>query len=125
MKAVTRLLVVGVVLATILLPLTVLAGQLPAPMEKKLTPGIHDITYAGQTLRFDSPVALVIKFDALSTSRIKLTVRTYGTPSPAQGTSGGILSIFWENWGSDVYSGPPPSADWEGVLDTESGFTEK
>jgi hypothetical protein len=126
MKAVTRLLVVSVVLATILVPLTLFADQLPIPLDKKLSPGVTDVTYAGQTLRFSTPVPLVIRFEPQTITQIKLTVRAYGSPAGgAQGVSGGQLSIYWQNWDTDVYSGPPPSADWEGILNTESGFTEK
>lgn len=127
MKALMRLLVVSVVLATVLLPLTVLADALPAPLEKKLSPGVHTISYAGQQLRFDSPVALLVRFEPLSTTQIKLLVNAYGAPAAGgpQGSSGTDVTIFWENFQSEVYSGPPPTSDWLGILNTESGFTEK
>ena len=126
MKVFTRLLVVSVVLATVLMPLTALADGLPAPLDKKLTPGVHTISYAGQQLRFTTPVSLIVRFEPVSMVEIKLTVRGYGVPSGAQGAAGAALNIFWENYYDDVYNGPPPmDDDWEGILNTESGFTEK
>lgn len=127
MKALMRLLVVSAVLAVVLLPLTALADALPAPLEKKLSPGVHTVSYAGQNLRFDSPVSLVVRFEPVSTSQIRLTVRVYGAPSGAQGSSSSSeVTIYWENFESELYNGPPPvSSDWSEVLNTESGFTEK
>jgi hypothetical protein len=127
MKVVGRLLVVGFVLAAVLVPLMVVADQLPRPLEKKLTPGVTTVSYAGQDLRFTTPVPLIVKFDALSTTQIRLTVRAYGSVSGggAEGAAGADVNIFWENWSNDVYTGPPPTEAWDAVLDTESGFTEK
>jgi hypothetical protein len=126
MKVLMRLLVVVVVLAAVLAPLGVSADRLPAPMEKKLSAGIHTINYAGQDLRFTTPVVLMVRLEPLSTNQIKLTVTGYGTSSGAQGVSGVDMNIYWENFQSDVYDGPAPiNTQWTGVLYTESGFTEK
>jgi len=129
MKALPRILVAGIVLAVLLLPMVLVADQLPAPLEKKIAPGITTIAYAGQNLRFTTDVSLVISFDALSATRIKLTVKLYGTSSsgPSAASGGSDLNIYWENFSTDVYTGPAPSTTqpWEGVLNSESGFTEK
>lgn len=129
MKVVGRLLVAAIVVAVIVLPLTLLADQLPAPLEKKLPSGVTTVSYAGQNLRFTSPTPLVVRLEPVNATRIKLTVRAYGSTSdggPAGSASALDLNIYWENWSNTVYNGPPPvSQDWEGVLNTESGFTEK
>ena len=126
MKVLMRLLVVVVVLAAVLAPLGASADRLPAPMEKKLSAGVHSISYAGQGLRFPPPVVLVVRLEPLSTNQIKLTVTGYGTSSGAQGVSGLDMNIYWENFQNDVYNGPAPiNTQWTGVLYTESGFTEK
>ena len=130
MKGLPRIVVAGLLLAAVLLPLAALADQLPAPLEKKITPGITNIQYAGQDLRFTTSVSLIIRFDAVSATKIRLTVKTYGssgTGGPSAASSTSELSIFWENFSTDVYVGTAPSTSesWEGVLNTESGFTEK
>lgn len=127
MKVLARLLVAGVVLAALLTPLTILADQLPLPLQKKINPGVTTISYAGQDLRFTTAVPLVVRLEPLSTTRIKLTVSAYGAPAGGgHAAAPADLNIYWENWDSDVYTGPPPTSDdWEGVLNTESGFTEK
>jgi hypothetical protein len=126
MKSLPRLLVAGIALAILLMPLAILADQLPLPLEKKVPAGVTTVDYMGQTLKFTTAVPLVVKFEALSDYQIRLTVRTYsGTSGGAQGSSAGSMNIFWEDWSNDVYDGPPPSEPWEGILNTESGFTEK
>lgn len=127
MKALQRIVVASVVLAVLLAPLALLADQLPAPLEKKITPGVTTIAYAGQNLRFTTDVALVIRFDAMSATQIKLTVKAYGSTSPSAASGTTDLNIYWENFNTDIYTGPaPPSSQpWEGVLNSESGFTEK
>lgn len=128
MKSLPRLLVAAVALAIVLMPLALLADQLPAPLEKKINPGVTTIEYAGQTLRFTTPVSLIINLDPISTTQIRLSVRTYGTTSGPQGAAAATdVNIYWEDFDNDVYNGPPPptSSPWEGILYTESGYTEK
>lgn len=127
MKVLARLLVVVVVAALLLTPLSVLADQIPMPLQKKIAPGVTTVNYAGQNLRFTTPIGLVVKFDPITETRIRLTVRAYGSASATQGGQVAVISIYWENWGSDVYTGSAPTASnpWEGVLNSESGFTEK
>jgi len=126
MKSLPRLLVAGIALAILVMPLAILADQLPLPLEKKVPAGVTSVTYMNQTLRFTTAVPLVIKFEALSDNQIRLTVRTYNASSGgAQGSSSSSMNIHWEDWNNDVYEGPPPTEPWEGILYTESGFTEK
>jgi len=126
MKSLPRFLVAGIALALLLMPLAILADQLPLPLEKKVPAGVTSVTYMNQTLRFTTAVPLVVKFEALSANQIRLTVRTYNSSSGgAQGSSSSTTSIYWEDWNNDVYDGPPPTGTWEGILYTESGFTEK
>jgi hypothetical protein len=131
MKVLARLIVAGFVLAAVLTPLTVLADGLPAPLEKKIQPGVTTVTYAGQDLRFTTDVPLFIRCFMLDETRLFLAVRAYGVPSlpggvPPASSPQNEFQIYWENWSSEVHSGPPPvGEDWEGILNTESGFTEK
>jgi hypothetical protein len=127
MKALARLLVAGIAVALLVTPLAILADQLPAPLEKKLSPGVTTVDYAGQSLRFTTAVPLVVNFSAISETLIRRQVRSYGAAGGGQGSAAANLNIYWENWDNDVYDGPapPPSAPWEGVLNSESGFTEK
>jgi hypothetical protein len=110
-----------------LLPLTLQADRLPIPVTTKVRPGVSDVRYAAQTFRFTTPVALVVRFEPVTTTTIKMTVRAYSqSSSGSQAPLGTNLNIHWQDWGTDVYSGPPPyESAWEGLLNTESGFTEK
>ena len=127
MKALPRLLVAGFALALFLAPQMIQADQLPLPLDKKLPAGVTTVNYAGQSLRFTTPVPLIISLSPISETRIRLTVRSYGGGGASQGAVAANVTIYWENYNSDVYTGPaPPSSQpWEGTLNSESGFTEK
>ena len=109
--------------------------KLAAPMQQKIPPGITTISYAGQQLRFSSSQGLIVRFESLDDVRFKLTVRVYGASrgelerggkdsGENYSTVGGGIDIYWENFGSEVYSGSLV-APFEGILNSESGFTEK
>lgn len=127
MKTVSRLAVIGVVLAVILAPVALFGDQLPQPIEKKIPPGVTTISYGGQSLRFTAPITIVIKLEPVTLTQIKLSVWAYGSGSGAQTAQGPNLDIYWINFSNTIYSGPTPpdSAPWQGLLDTESGYTEK
>jgi len=126
MKTLARVLMVAALLSMLALTF-VSAGQLAVPMEKKILPGSPVVvTYAGQNLRFSTPTAIVIRLEPLTETQIRLTVRPYGSAGGAQGASSqNDLIIYWEDFGTNVYTGPPPEEEWTGILLTESGFTEK
>ena len=113
----------------LILPSLGLAGELPAPLEKKVLAGTSTITYAGQTLRFTTPVALIVRCDPETAIRIKITVGIYpGTPLPngAASFAAETLNIYWSNVGTDVYNGIVPVIEpWTGWLNTEGGFVDR
>jgi hypothetical protein len=117
------------VLVLVLVPLIAFAQAMPRPIEKKLTAGISTIDYAGQALRFNTPVPLVVKLEPVSETKFKMQVWQYqGADAPSAGYATQVtMDIYWTNFGTEVYNGPapPPSAPWEGTLNSESGFTEK
>jgi len=129
MKAFSRVLTAGIVLALLVMPLAAIAGQMLVPMEKKIAAGTTVVDYAGQSLRFTTPIALVAKFDPVSDVNFRLTVHAYGTPPAASGSSSSGLEfeLFWEDFQKQVYNGPPPPSNdpFSEVFLSESGFTEK
>ena len=125
MKALSRLLLIGVMLVALSIPFTAIAGELAAPLETAVAPGQTTIHYAGQDLKFTTDVALKISLSAPEPGKIKLVVKTRAVP-PGASSASTELQIYWENWDSKIYSGPPPAGEpWTGILLTESGFTEK
>ena len=129
MKALWRVLLVGVVALAVFLPQSADPQSFGVPLEKMLSPGVTTVDYAGQTLRFSATVSIRLQLETDGPGRVKLTVHTAGRhrSSGAQGSSAvQTLEIVWENWNNTVYpSGPPPDAEWSTTLLTESGFTEK
>jgi len=129
MKSLPRLLLVSLAALLVLLPLAASADQIEyhRPAEHSLQPGTHTIAYGGELLRFTTSVTLSVRFENPAPNRIKLIVRTRGTGGSGYGPEGTNLEIHWEDWDVTVYDGeaPPTSSGWEGILHTESGFTEK
>lgn len=120
---------VALTLLALLIPATGFGDEMLVPLEKKVVAGTTLVNYAGQTLRFSTPVALLVKCDPISPTQFRLTVSLYpGTPSP-HGVSGNAvdqLQIFWTNFNTDVYSGGIPSSEpWIGTLNTEGGFVDR
>lgn len=112
-------------------------GQMAPPMQKQIAPGISTVEYAGQQLRFSTSQSLIVKFESLDGNRIKLTVRVYGASRAELGrqnnkkddgsqnyTATATVDIFWENFGTEIYNGSLYDP-YEGILNSESGFTEK
>jgi len=126
MKAVSRVLTAGLVLVLLAMPLAVMSEQMLVPMEKKIPAGTTVVNYAGQSLRFTSPVSLVAKFQPISDVNFRLTVHVYGEPAP-NASSGEFFELVWEDYQKEVYNGPPPppSDPFSEIFLSESGFTEK
>jgi hypothetical protein len=127
MKVLPKILLASVFTILMLLPLTVMSDQLPAPLEKNLRPGVTVVVYLGQSLRFTTDVPVQISMIALDENRIRLQFRIRGGEQGqgGQGHAATSLVIYWENWDNGIYTGSAPP-DWQTeVLLTESGFTEK
>ncbi len=129
MKIHARILALILVFAVVAVPFAALSDQMATPVERKVPPGTTVVHYAGQDLRFTTPVALLVRLEPVTTTKIRLRVSAYpGTyPPPAGSSAQTVLEIFWQNFGNSVYEGavPPDTDPFEGILLTESGFTEK
>ena len=125
MKALSRLLVASVMLAVLLVPLASMSDQLYAPMTKTVFPPQETINYGGQTLKFSTDVPLKISLEVVAPGKIRLKFKAHpgtGGNAPAATT----VNIFWEDWSNEIYNGSAPVTEpWDGILLTESGFTEK
>lgn len=113
----------------LLVPSLGLGDELAVPIEKKIVAGTTTITYAGQNIRFTTPVALLVKLEPDGTTRIKMTVQIYpGTPMPDGPTTYAdeTLNIYWTDYETDVYNGGVPVTEpWTGYLNTEGGFVDR
>lgn len=124
MKILPKAFLASVFVVLLLLPLVAESDQLPVPLEKTLLPGVTTLNYWGQTLRFTTDVPIRVSLLAIGEGRIRLQFSRYGSlEGGASGTSD--VLIQWENWDNEIYSGPAPDDPWSGILNTESGFTEK
>lgn len=116
-------------MAALLVPIMAVSDQLPARVVKTLFPGVTTIEYAGQSLRFETQVPLRVGLSPVSMTEIRLRFSsTRSTAGGAQGVQGeDNVQAIWVDWNSELYSGPAPPtwAEWDGILNTESGFTEK
>jgi hypothetical protein len=120
--------IAALALLVLLVPSVGLGDQLPLPLEKKITSGTTTISYMGQSLRFTSPVALLVRCDPETTTRFKLTVSIYpGSPQvPGSTPTSDNLNIFWSNYETEVYNGGLPQFEpWTGWLNTEGGFVDR
>ena len=126
MRSVTRSLLALLLVATLVIPGVLVAQQLPVPKTVAVFPGVTDVLYAGQTFVITSPVKLSIKFETISWTEIKITIkagpshRTNVSAAPGQ-----TLRIYWEEGDEVIFEGDPPSEEWTGIVLTEGGFTEK
>ena len=112
-------------MALMLFPLAAVSDQLPAPLERSLFPGTSVIYYANQTLTFTTDVPLQVIPLPLDETRIQLKFKTRGGAQGGSAPAATAVEIFWEDWESEIYSGSAPLTWWQGILCTESGFTEK
>ncbi len=114
------------VAAVVLVPLAAGADQLPLPLEKKLAAGTTVVEYAGQHIRFSTPVPLLVRLEPVTATRIRLRFSAYpGVPSAASPST--TLSVFWEDFGNSIYEGavPPETDPWDGLMLTEGGFIDR
>ena len=112
----------------LLVPSIGLGDQLPAPLEKKINPGISSVSYMGQTIRFVTPAALLVKCDPEDTTHFRMSVSLYpGTPVPnSVGSNAENLNIYWTNYSTEVYNGGVPMGEpWTGSFNTEGGFVDR
>ena len=126
MRPVTRSLLALLLVATLVIPGVLVAQQLPVPKTVAVFPGVMDVDYAEQTFVITSPVKLSIKFETISWTEIRITIKT--GPSHRMGVSaapGQTLKIYWEEGDEVIFEGDPPSEEWTGIVLTEGGFTEK
>lgn len=124
MKFHSRALIALLTIAFLAMPTALLAGQILAPMEKIVPPGVTSLHYADQTFVFSTPVALHVKFKPVSSNQFELRFRVRGS-YPGQGGGAGVLYVYWEDYGGDLYNGSPPDDEWVGIVNTEGGWTEK
>jgi hypothetical protein len=122
MKALSKLMLVSVVVTALLLPIATMSDQLPRPVQKTVLPSQGTIEYAGQTLRFTTDVPLKVFLAPLGADRIEIKVVAHPSQGGGNSPANTIVQIYWANWDDELYNGPPP---WSAILLTESGFTEK
>ena len=125
MKALPRVLFASLLACLLIFPALAVSDQLPTPLDKTVLPGTTTIHYAGLNLRFTTDVPLRVKLMPLSTTEVGITVRTHGSV-PVNPVSGNdSVEIFWEDFNESIYDGPPMIGEWGGIINSESGFTEK
>jgi hypothetical protein len=125
-----------VFMISFMLPCVLYGGQPSAQVHKDILPGVTYESFAGQHFRFEttvpirvsfkskSPTHIILKFKMLHSSEYN-SEKTGKVRGQRLYSEGDYIIIAWEDWASDIYNGAPPSGIWEGILDTESGFTEK
>jgi hypothetical protein len=127
MRPVSKYLLALLLVVTLVTPGILIAQQLPVPKTVAVFPGVTDVDYAGQTFIITTPVKLSVKFETISWTEIRITVKTGPShrsgPSPAPTQQ--ILQIYWEDGDEIIYEGEPPSEEWIGIVLSEGGFTEK
>lgn len=125
MKALSKLLVVSLSLALVLVPLATLSGDLAEPLKKVVNPPQETINYAGQTLKFTTTVPLKVTLMDMGTGKVLLKFRAEGGLPAGDAPASNDVIVDWEDWGNELYNGAAPEDTWSIYLLTESGFTEK
>jgi len=125
-----RVILVALAVIGLLIPTLGFGDSLPAPLEKKLPPGVATVTYAGQIFRITTPSALIVRWDPVSATQIRVRVSAYGgagLPSVEPAAPASTLNIYWVNYSTDVYDGavPPNGQFIDAVLSTEGGFVDR
>lgn len=127
MRKVFSLLLAALLLLSFSIPC--FAEELPAPMEKIISPGVTNVNYAGQNFRFNTTVYIQVSFIPRDFNLIELKFISHSattTRTPAMAVSPAAqISIDWVTWNTTIFSGSPPPEGWTGLLNTESGYTEK
>ena len=125
MKALSKLLVVSLTLALVLVPLATMSGQLAEPLKKVVNPPQETILYAGQTLKFTTDVPLKVTLMDMGTGKILLKFRSEDVLPGGDAPVSNNVIVNWEDWSNEIYNGTAPDDPWSVYLLTESGFTEK
>jgi hypothetical protein len=129
MRKVPRIAFAWFLCCLLLIPLVAASQELPTKVQKYIPKGTTQVDYAGESFLFVTTVPLQVTFAPAGENKIRLTFRTV---APARGVGGPKISLYenyvqvhWIEWNTDVFSGEPPEGAWSGILDTESGYTEK
>lgn len=125
MKALSKIFAVSILLAVLLVPAQTMSDELAMPLSKKVLPPGETIRYAGQTLKFDTAVALRVRLLDLGPTKLKLSFWAIGAAPPGNAPGSIDCVVTWVNWSNELYAGSAPISAWETILLTESGFTEK
>lgn len=128
MRLKARFAIVLLALFALLLPVVSSGEQLQTLMEKDVPVGTTTITFWGQTFRIQTTVPLHVALGVKSPTRIKMSFRVASSGAgamPSSASSGEEVVIYWVDWETNIYLGPPPDEEWSEILLTESGFTEK
>ena len=123
-----RISILALSLVMLLGAVSAFGDSLPLPLERKIPAGETVVSYAGQTIRFESTTPLLLKLEPISLTEIAFKVKLYpGTPLPngPEGTAENNLLIYWVNVGTDIYEGGAPAGTIEGILNTEGGFVDR
>lgn len=128
MSRMRAILALALVALVVLAPVAPSADQLPLPLEKKVVAGTTTIEYAGQHIRFTTPVPLLVRLEPVTSTRIRLRFHAYpGTPTSAYASPATTLQVYWEDFGNEIYAGsvPPETDPWDGLMLTEGGFIDR
>jgi len=126
MKALSKILMASALLALLLVPFASMSDQLAAPLIKTVFPPQETINYAGQSLRFSTDVPLKVQLSVVEPGKVRLVFKAHPGQTGGDAPAATTVQIFWEDWNNEVYDGPAPMDEaWDGILLTESGFTEK
>ena len=102
---------------------------LELPLTKSLQPGTHEIVYGGQTLKFETQVALQVRLYYVGLVRFQIAFKKH----PYAGGGGGgaaateWVALTWEEYNETMYDDDAPDDEWIGEIDTsgEGGWVER
>jgi hypothetical protein len=121
MKLLSRVLLLAVGLAVLSAhaPTVSRAGEMP--VEKKAPNGVTTLTYGGQTFRVTASAQVIIRFEEISPTLIRISLiadeETIGNSK---------ISMYWVDFQTYIYVGLIPlDIPWEGTLNTEGGFVDR
>ena len=123
-KALIALIIMGL----LVMPSAVGAQGLPIPIEKAVLPGVSTIQYAGQTFVFTTSVGLKVRFHAISAGEFEMEVRSlqgHGSGHPNASSPTDEIVIDWKEFNQRLLDGDASKLPWDGLLNTEGGWTEK